>query len=67
MVFNDITWSHTDLDQARKRIHRIGQDRVCFCHYIYGSKFDKLVTKIVASKVRETEKVDAFNLHRYLL
>jgi len=43
MVFNDISWVPEDNVQAAKRIHRIGQDRPVFYHFIVGSKVDETI------------------------
>jgi len=43
MVFNDISWVPEDNLQAAKRIHRIGQDRPVFYHFIVGSKVDESI------------------------
>ena len=51
MVFNDIPWGWVDLQQAIKRIHRIGQDARCVIHFIFGSDIDKWLL----GKVRDKE------------
>jgi SWI/SNF-related matrix-associated actin-dependent regulator 1 of chromatin subfamily A len=40
MVFNDVHWVPEDNVQAAKRIHRIGQDKPVFYHFVVGSKVD---------------------------
>lgn len=40
MVFNDVHWVPEDNTQAAKRIHRIGQDKPVFYHFVVGSKVD---------------------------
>lgn len=50
IVFNDITWVPADLDQARKRIHRIGQKSKCVLHYLVSGSFDEKLTNTVISK-----------------
>jgi len=50
LVFNDISWINTENEQAKKRIHRIGQDEECVIHFILGSQIDKMILKTVASK-----------------
>jgi len=51
MIFNDIPWGWVDLQQAIKRIHRIGQDVRCVIHFIFGSDIDKWLL----GKVRDKE------------
>jgi len=58
MVFNDLSWSHTDLEQAMKRIHRYGQMRVCVYHYVLGSATDDRIVRRIRSKVKTAEKVE---------
>lgn len=50
VVFNDIPWVPADLVQARKRIHRISQERQSRCVYIVGSKVDDNIIKTIRSK-----------------
>jgi SWI/SNF-related matrix-associated actin-dependent regulator 1 of chromatin subfamily A len=50
VVFNDVPWVPSDLVQARKRIHRISQERECRCIYIVGSKVDDYIIRTIRSK-----------------
>lgn len=50
VIFNDIPWVPADLVQARKRIHRISQNRECRCVYIVGSKVDDNIIKTIRAK-----------------
>lgn len=50
VVFNDIPWIPADLVQARKRIHRISQERQSRCVYIVGSKVDDNIIKTIRAK-----------------
>lgn len=50
LVVNDPPWIPGDLDQAKKRIHRIGQDRVCRIVHVIGSKVDTLILKSLNEK-----------------
>lgn len=61
VIFNDLPWCQTDVDQARKRIHRIGQEYTCFSRYITGSKFDRTITKMLISKSRDADSVYGTN------
>jgi len=56
MVFNDIPWVPADLQQAKKRFHRIGQTQKCFVRYVSGSPIDSMITRTVKSKARTLEK-----------
>lgn len=60
IVFNDIPWIPSDLTQARKRIHRISQERQSRCVYIVGSKVDDNIIKTIRAKEKViTAVVDA--------
>lgn len=50
MIFNDFSYSPSDNDQAEKRIHRIGQKQTCFYTYIFASKLDAHIFKILSAK-----------------
>lgn len=50
VIFSDIPWIPSDLVQARKRIHRISQERECRCVYIVGSKVDDNIIKTIRAK-----------------
>jgi SNF2 family DNA or RNA helicase len=57
MVFNDICWSVGDLDQAKFRIKRIGQENLCRYHFISGSPQDEYIIQKVNAKRETIEKV----------
>lgn len=57
IIFNDISWSYVDLQQARKRIHRVGQDRNCVIHYILVSETDTWLKRKVMEKKRNLEEI----------
>lgn len=57
VVFNDVPWVSADLVQARKRIHRISQDRECRCVYIVGSKVDDYIIKAIRAKEKVIKEV----------
>ena len=50
MVFNDLPFVPADLDQAKKRIHRIGQTKKCFYYYVYISDLDRRLQSLIYSK-----------------
>ncbi len=50
LVLNDLSWNSTDNDQAMKRIHRIGQDRKSFIHFMLKGKIDQMIKKKVIQK-----------------
>ena len=50
MVFNDLCWVPADVDQARKRIHRIGQGRPCVIHHIVAAGIDNDITRALVRK-----------------
>lgn len=57
LLFNDYPWVPSDLDQARKRIHRIGQVNHCIIHMILGSKMDQYVLNKINDKRSVLRKV----------
>ena len=57
MVFNDIPFVPTDIDQAEARIHRIGQKESCFYYRVYLSEMDEKLTDMVMRKMRDVNKV----------
>lgn len=58
MVFNDISWVSGDLEQAKKRIHRIGQERDCNYFYMTGeSPVAEYILKTVKAKAETIEQV----------
>jgi len=52
MVFNDYPWVPADLQQAEKRIHRIGQNKTAFIHYILIGEMDQKVLGTVTEKAK---------------
>ena len=57
MVFNDFPFVPADLEQARKRIHRIGQAFKCFYYYMFNSEFDKKLFNMLHRKQKDIGKV----------
>ena len=56
MIFNDLPFVPADLDQAKKRIHRIGQTKKCFYYYVYISEMDRKLQKMIYTKREVIEK-----------
>lgn len=52
LVFNDVSWVPGDIEQAKKRIHRIGQDEVCKIVYVIGSKADEYIIRSIRAKTQ---------------
>jgi SWI/SNF-related matrix-associated actin-dependent regulator 1 of chromatin subfamily A len=50
LIFNDLSWSSTENEQASKRIHRISQERKSFIHFMLRGKIDRLIKKRVIQK-----------------
>lgn len=57
VVFNDISWVPSDNAQAEKRIHRIGQTRPCFTHFILATETDQHIKNMVTGKSEDIQKV----------
>lgn len=57
MIFNDISWVESDNEQARKRIHRVGQDKKVRYHYMLGSKLDERIKLTVERKIRDLKDI----------
>lgn len=59
MIFNDYPWVPADMEQAEKRIHRIGQDSTCFYHYMFSSDMDQYIYRALREKKKiVTEATD---------
>jgi SNF2 family DNA or RNA helicase len=57
LVFNDPSWVSTDMEQAKKRIHRIGTTKACRIVNVVGSPTDEYIYKMLASKDKVINKV----------
>jgi SNF2 family DNA or RNA helicase len=57
VVFNDMSWVPSDNMQAEKRVHRIGQGKPCFAHYIESTPTDRYITKTLVAKMDTINKV----------
>jgi len=51
IIFNDLPWVPSDLAQAEKRIHRIGQTGTCIIHRIFWGKIDAYIGRQLESKL----------------
>ena len=59
MVLNDLPWTVSELEQAKKRSHRLGQKRSCRIVHIIGSSVDDLILKTLNAKMKVIAKVMA--------
>lgn len=57
MIFNDYPFVPADMEQAKKRMHRIGQDKTCFYYYVMSSDFDKKLMEIIHRKNRDIGRI----------
>lgn len=57
LIFNDLSWTPADNAQAKKRIHRIGQQNTCHIHFMAGSNVDRLIITSLQQKMQTIEKV----------
>ena len=57
VVFNDLSWVPADLEQARKRIHRIGQEHPCMVHYISMGDIDRGIQERIIEKSRLIKEI----------
>lgn len=57
IIFNDLPWVSTDLDQAEKRIHRIGQSKTCYIHFISYGRVDSYINNKLMFKRDLLEEV----------
>lgn len=57
MIFNDVDYVPEQNKQAALRIHRIGQEKPVFYHFIVGSKVDERIIDAVASKKEIIQQV----------
>lgn len=56
MILNDLPWTVSDYVQAKKRSHRMGQQRKCRIITVIGSKVDELIAKSLESKSKVISK-----------
>lgn len=57
MVFNDLSWIPADIEQARKRIHRISQERSCTITYMLNGDFDIRIKRKLDSKRKDIRQI----------
>jgi len=50
MVLNDLPWTVSELEQAKKRSHRLGQKKDCRIVHVIGSSVDALILKTLNAK-----------------
>lgn len=58
MIFNDFSYTPSEMDQAKKRIHRIGQKKTCFYYYMFSSKLDQKIYDLSQSKKQDASKIE---------
>jgi len=57
LVFNDLPFVPGDLEQAKKRIHRLSQTRPCRIVYVVGSTADEKIINMLNNKNRTINKI----------
>lgn len=57
MVFNDLCFTPGDLEQAKKRIHRVSQTKPCQLTFVVGSKADDDIINMLNGKTKTINKV----------
>lgn len=57
LIFNDMSWVPADNAQAKKRIHRIGQQNACQIHFMAGSNVDRMIITSLQQKMQTIDKV----------
>ena len=57
MIFNDFPFVPADLDQAIRRMLRIGQLKKCFYYYMFNSEFDKKLFDMINRKKKDIGRV----------
>jgi SNF2 family DNA or RNA helicase len=56
-IFNDLPFTPADIEQAKKRTLRIGQNKTCFYYYIFTSAFDESLGDMIKRKKRDIDKI----------
>jgi SNF2 family DNA or RNA helicase len=57
MVINDLPWTVSEYQQAKKRSHRLGQKRPCRIVNVIGSSVDELILKTLNAKEKIVQEV----------
>lgn len=57
MVFNSFPWVSGDLEQAKKRTNRIGQDKDCIYYYMIAGDLDERILKTLNGKQKTLTEV----------
>jgi SNF2 family DNA or RNA helicase len=52
IIFNDMSWVPADVAQAEKRIHRIGQTKLCVIHRVFWGKVDAKIGRELTDKIK---------------
>lgn len=58
MIINDYPWVPAELNQAKKRINRIGQLKTCFYYFMFVSSFDRTIWRTLKKKNKILEIMD---------
>lgn len=58
MIFNDFPYVPADIEQAEKRIHRIGQENPCFYYYMFISPIDRKIYRTIRKKMDTIREVN---------
>ena len=57
LIFNDLNWVPANMDQAKKRIHRISQERRCFVTYMLQGDIDEKILRAVKDKMEHIKEI----------
>lgn len=57
VIFNDLSWTPANNEQAEKRIHRIGQDRDCFVVTILSEGIDRKIVEVLQEKQKTLDRL----------
>lgn len=57
MIFNDFSWTPAVNDQARKRIHRISQERDCIAYWLVNGEVDERILNNVREKTKAVDSI----------
>ena len=57
LIFNDLSWVPADMEQAKKRIHRIGQTSTCVVSRMLLGSMDERISNRLMEKIEVLRKV----------